>query len=325
MGWSLEVKGVSFSTNERTILKEISVQMALNEVLAIVGVSGSGKSTLLKIIAGLLQPEAGNVILDGERVKMPNEKLIAGHEKIKIVRQDNPLFPNISIKENIAYALRFFDNEYKEARVNFLLEACGIAHVGGQLPRHASEGEQQRAVIACSIADEPAVLLLDEPFSNLDNHHKKQLKAVLKNVMNQDDLACVFVTHDIEDVFGMADKLAILNHGIIETIGQPEIIYNYPLNEYQAALMGEFTLLDDYLRTKFGLPDAILFLKPSFIILNVGGMHEGQIKICEYKGKYFLLIIAFESYELVTYSLDYFEEGTTIKFDVKPFILGPKP
>ncbi|UBM60152.1 ABC transporter ATP-binding protein [Marinilongibacter aquaticus] len=288
----LSVENLSFSLEERPLIQKLSVELKKHEILAFLGQSGSGKSTLLKLIAGLLEPESGELTIEGERITPPSEKLIPGHDKIKIVRQDNPLFPNISLRENIAYELRFYNKEYRTARVERLLELTRLTDVADHLPRFSSEGEQQRAAIARALADEPALLLLDEPFSNLDYTNKQRLKQEVQQIVHEEDMACIFVTHDIYDVFGLASNLAILRAGEITQFGEPLHVYAKPNSEYEAGLTGAYNCFGAvWAKAHLGLKvkGKSVVVRPENITL--GGKVEAEIKAVTKRGFYTELVL----------------------------------
>ena len=162
----LKVSELNKFFDNQAVVNGISFSLEEGRILSILGESGSGKTTLLHLIAGLYEPDSGVLLLDNKRITPPSEKLIAGHPDIKLVRQDYGLFPNISIRANIAYELRYYEESYKQQRVDKLLSVSGLIHVQHHLPRQVSGGEQQRAVIVKAIAEEPKLLLLDEPFSH---------------------------------------------------------------------------------------------------------------------------------------------------------------
>lgn len=240
----LSVQNLSYQIDQKEILKNISLELAPQKIYALLGQSGSGKSSLLKLIAGLLEPNSGVLKIEGQAIDPPSEKLIPGHPKIKMVKQDTPLFPNISLRENIEYELRYYQKEYQKERVDKLLKITRLTDVAHQLPRHSSQGEQQRTAIARAIAEEPSLLLLDEPFSNLDFENKLRLKEELYELIAEENMACMFVTHDISDVLGWAHSLGILQNGEIVQQDTPLTIYNKPVNSYVAGLTGNFNLLD---------------------------------------------------------------------------------
>ncbi|MDP5121945.1 MAG: ATP-binding cassette domain-containing protein, partial [Spirosomaceae bacterium] len=217
----LHISGLNFSIEENQIVKDFSFEINEGEIVAILGESGSGKSTILRLFAALEQPKSGTLLLDEERIIPPAEKLIAGNENIKLVKQDFGLFPNISLRENIAYEVRFYEESYRNQRVDKLLKISSLDKISHRLPRQVSGGEQQRAVIARALADEPRLLLLDEPFSHLDSLNKSRLKAEILTTIQEEKCGCVFVTHEVNDAFGIANKMVVIRKGKTLQIGTP--------------------------------------------------------------------------------------------------------
>ncbi|AWV98357.1 ABC transporter ATP-binding protein [Arcticibacterium luteifluviistationis] len=315
----LEVQNLNFSIEDNKIVDDVSLSLKKHQILALLGQSGSGKSTILKLIAGLLEPNSGSLLIDSESITPPSGKLIPGHPKIKIVRQDNPLFPNISLRENIEYELRFFNDEYKAERVEKLLKVTGLKKAEHQLPRHSSEGEQQRAAIARALADEPSLLLLDEPFSNLDYKNKSTLKEEVKQLVAEENMACIFVTHDISDVFGTADQLAILKKGKITQIDEPLKVYNYPSTTYEASISGEFNVFKrDIASHLFGIttPKKRLLIRPEAIKISFSGKHKANITAVTGRGVYKELTLEIETETLKCFTMETYDIGDDVLFDI---------
>ncbi len=223
--------------DSQPVLEEVSFDLHEGEVLALVGESGAGKSTLLNLLAGLAEPDGGEITLHGEDVTDYARRLVPGHPAVKLVPQDYRLFPNVSLRENVAYALRAYNSEYKTFRTNQLLETCGLLDVADRKPREVSGGEQQRTALARALAEKPALLLLDEPFSHLDALHRQALRRTVLGLVRYEGVGCVLVTHDLLDALTAADRVGVLRDGRLLQLAPPADLLRHPADEYVKALM----------------------------------------------------------------------------------------
>lgn len=241
----LEVNHVSktYPAASGAALHEVSLSLEPGELLALTGESGSGKTTLLKIIAGLEEPDTGAIRLNGQPVEGPSQRLVPGHPDIRVVFQDFRLLPNVSVLENIKYALRQYEVAYRERRLAEMLEMAKLDPVKDRLPRMLSGGEQQRAALAKALADEPALLLMDEPFSNLDSMLRRQLRQEIREMLQQSRCGVILVTHEPADALSMADRIMLLQAGGIVQTASPRDIYTYPANAYAAQFFGAANIL----------------------------------------------------------------------------------
>jgi ABC-type proline/glycine betaine transport system ATPase subunit len=238
----LELKNITKKYQDKTVVNDISFEVNSGEILAIVGESGSGKTTLLNIISGNITPENGTLSVDNQEIDLYFERLIREFPNIKLVPQDYRLKPDYKIWENIDLALTHYSHEYRQERVAELLELCGISDIRDKKPREVSGGEKQRTAIARAIAEEPLVLLLDEPFSNLDSINKTHLRTKIVEIVKQESVACILVTHDLLDAFLVANRIAIMKNGEILMIDKPENILRQTHNQHvrefvQSAIM----------------------------------------------------------------------------------------
>lgn len=245
----------------------VSLTLKAGQILALVGESGSGKSTLLHILAGLADADAGEVRLNDTRVPGPADVLVPGHPQIRLVPQEYQLMPNVSVRENIAFALRYYDKAYRDYRVDELLRLCRLSDVQHRLPRRVSGGEKQRTAIARAVADNPAngpgtVLLLDEPFSHLDLPNRNVVRELLFDLVRHDNTACLFVTHDATDALSIADTLSILRTGKLIQTGAPRTVYQQPKTVYAASMTGTATILRAKHLPALGLTDARVDARP---------------------------------------------------------------
>jgi iron(III) transport system ATP-binding protein len=222
----LDLQAVTKFERGNTVLHPMHFTMQEGEKVAIAGETGSGKSTFLKLIAGLLQPDQGNVYFEGIRVLGPDEQLLPGHPKIAYLSQH--------------FELR---NNYK---VHELLEMTNQldARSAQQKSDELSGGEKQRIALAKQLTSFPKLLLLDEPFSNLDRVHKELIRSVIDDICNTLKVTCLLVSHDATDLLSWADRIIIMQDGQLVQQGTPKQLYHHPVNEYVAALMGEYNLIN---------------------------------------------------------------------------------
>jgi ABC-type sugar transport system ATPase subunit len=242
------IKNLSFIYIDKIVLENINLSLKKGEILAVVGESGVGKSTLLNLAAGLIEPTNGEIILEGIVLESPKSKLIAGHHDIKLVAQDYRLNPNFTVWENIAYSLRTYTKAFQNERVSELLAAFGIADLKDKLPKQISGGEKQRTAIAKAIADVPKVLLLDEPFSNLDNINKQKLKQSMTQLIKNEGIACIFVTHDLLDAIQIADNIGVIFKGKLLEIIPSNSLKNYNGNAY----------IEEYIKASFESVESLI-------------------------------------------------------------------
>lgn len=256
-----------------------------------IGASGSGKSTFLNLLAGLADATEGIVKLNGERVKGPSEQLVPGHAHIKLVHQEYQLMPNVSLRENIAYALRFYEKRYQDYRVEQLIQLCRLESVQHRIPRQVSGGEKQRTAIARAIAEKPAVLLLDEPFSHLDLPNRELIRGVLLDLVRNEKTACLFVTHDSTDALSISNRVGILQDGQLIQMGAPMDVYRRPFNAYVAQMTGAANLIRAKHLPLMGIihayqPNALACVRPENIRLSDRGRFGGTVRNVFFKGAF---------------------------------------
>jgi iron(III) transport system ATP-binding protein len=240
----LQIKELKFGYGSHIILRNISLSVSAGEIMVLVGQSGSGKSTLLKIMGGLLEPLEGSVIWNGRIVPGPQEKLIAGHNQIKLVSQDFNLMPFIHAEENIYQGMMRLSNEEKQRVAINLMETLGIENVFGRMTRFLSGGQQQRVAIAKALASNAELILFDEVFNQLDQSTKLEVMTGLRMRIKSMGITAVFVLHEPQDAFFLADKIVVLNDGRIEQQGSIEEVYSKPLSRDVARLFGKVNELD---------------------------------------------------------------------------------
>ena len=231
----LEIKNLIKSyENGYNILNGLTFSLKKGEVLSFIGDSGSGKSTFLKCLAGLEKINSGKISLNGLTIEDNNYSLPVHKRKIGYVFQDYTLFPHLNVKQNICFNLE------KKFSKNFesIVSLCKLKHLLNRYPHEISGGEQQRVCIARSLVREPDLILLDEPFSNLDTRIKEVISNELQNIIKKSKITTILVTHDIHDALHISDKIIVFRDGIIQQFAKPEILYSNPVNEYCASVLG---------------------------------------------------------------------------------------
>ena len=242
----LKLSGISKFKEGSPVLKEISFTLPRFQRLAIAGGTGSGKTTLLKIIAGLIQPDSGEVFFENARLPGPNEQLIPGHPAIAYLSQYFELRNNYRVEELLAYADKLLPGEAEK-----LFDICRISHLIKRRTDELSGGEKQRIALTRLLISSPALLLLDEPFSNLDMFHKQLMKSVIEDITGRLRITCILVSHDPLDILSWAEELIIINNGELLQQGTPIQVYQQPVDEYSAALSGSYNLLPVSITNQF--------------------------------------------------------------------------
>lgn len=241
----LQVKNISFSYNETPILKDISFRVKPGEHLSVIGESGSGKSTLLKLLYGEYDLNKGNLFWKDEEILGPKHNLVVGYDYLKYVAQEFDLMPFISVEENIGKFLSNFYPEEKQKRIAELIEVVELTKVAKTKVKLLSGGQKQRVALARALAKQPEIILLDEPFSHIDNFKKQSLRRSVFSYLKEKNIACIVATHDKEDVLGYADKMIVLNNHKIAVNNTPENLYKNPKTPLIASFFGEFNVINN--------------------------------------------------------------------------------
>lgn len=285
---------------KQSILKELNLSIEKGELVSLLGPSGCGKTTTLRVIAGLIQPNKGEFLLDGTDItKVPVHKRGFG-----MVFQSYALFPHLTVAENVAFGLKL-RRESKDdidKKVAAIIEVCGLNELGDRYPKQLSGGQRQRVALARALVIEPALLLLDEPLSNLDAKLRVAMRIEIKRIQQQLGITTVFVTHDQEECFSISDRVAIMNKGIIEQFDRPEEIYRYPKTVFVAEFIGfenffdvsvtESTIqltngvsLEKLSRYSHMLGQKVGTIRPEDIQITEVGEIEGEILVRTFLGK----------------------------------------
>lgn len=230
---------------KHSVLHDLTLDVQKGSITGIVGPSGGGKSSLLKIIAGLLDPDSGEVIWDGKRVKGPADQLVPGHPEIQLVNQDFGLDTYHTVEENVVQKMLYLPSDVRKRFSEELLDLVELTHLRTQQAIHLSGGEQQRLAIARSLAMEPEVILLDEPFAHLDAHLKVRIGNYLKVLSEVRGTTCILVSHEGQDVLQWCSVIHFMQHGVIQRSDSPEAFYFKPATAYEALFFGEINVLNN--------------------------------------------------------------------------------
>jgi iron(III) transport system ATP-binding protein len=226
---ALELFNVQLAIDDQAILQALTFDLEEGEILCLLGPSGCGKTTALKTIAGLTAPQQGQINLFGDTVFSDTKiNLPAEQRAIGFIFQDYALFPHMTVSQNIAYGLTGLDKEEKQQRIKESLNLVELSDLEQRYPHELSGGQQQRIAVARALAPKPKLLLMDEPFSNIDGQVKRRMMADLRHLLKEHNISCIFVTHAKEEAFAFADKTAVMLNGHIEQLDHPAKVFNQP-------------------------------------------------------------------------------------------------
>ena len=291
----LQVKNISFSYDKVPILKNINFSVKKGENIAIIGESGSGKSTLLKLLYGEYDLNEGQILWDGNKILGPKYNLVIGYDFMKQVTQEFDLMPFITVEENIGKHLSNFFPEEKKARTTELIEVVQLEAFVKTKVKLLSGGQKQRVALARAIAKQPEILLLDEPFSHIDNFKKQSLRRNLFKYLKDKNIACVVATHDKDDVLGYADTMMVLDDSKIVAKDTPEELYKNPVKPLIASFFGEFSIINEE-----------IVYSHQFKVVEESDLRT-TVKQSYFKGTYYLIKAELNG------NIVFFEHKTTLK------------
>ncbi len=235
----LELDNVSHAYGHQAVVADLSFALDEGEIGCLLGASGCGKTTVLRLIAGFEQPTAGAIRLRDETVGSPTRQVPAEQRRIGMVFQDYALFPHLSVEDNIDFGMAGATPAERHARVRELLDIVGLIGHGEKFPHELSGGQQQRVALARALAPRPHLLLLDEPFSNLDVQLRERLSLEVREIIKKSGTTAILVTHDQNEAFAVADVVGIMNQGRIEQFDAPYTLYHRPATRYVADFVGQ--------------------------------------------------------------------------------------
>ena len=244
MDKKLIISNLSLTFEEKNkVLSNINFHIDDSEIGCILGPSGCGKTSLLRAIAGFESVSSGTILKDGVCITNSVENTPVANRNMGMVFQDYALFPNMDVKSNIVFGLKNSTELEKDNRVNYLLDLVNLVDCKNKYPHELSGGEQQRIALVRALAPSPDIILMDEPFSNIDQDIKEELVSDVRSLLKELAITSIIVTHDQNEAFNLADKVAIMNNGTIQQVGIPYDIYHKPVNKFVANFIGLGTFL----------------------------------------------------------------------------------
>lgn len=232
-----------FTGADEPAVRDVHLSVEPGEIVALLGPSGCGKTTTLRLIAGFERPDEGHVIIAGNQVAGPHGFVSPDKRGVGMVFQDYALFPHLTVSDNIAFGIGRLPRQEKRERIDELLELTGLSALAERFPHQLSGGQQQRVAMARALGPKPHVLLLDEPFSNLDTEMRLAMRIEVRDLLKSLGTTAILVTHDQQEAMTVADRMAVMLHGRVEQIDVPEIVYHYPATRAVANFVGQGTFV----------------------------------------------------------------------------------
>ena len=349
MDTKLIISNLSLAFEEKeNVLTNIDLEIHDSEIVCLLGPSGCGKTTLLRAIAGFETINSGSIIKDGVCVSNHLENTPVASRNMGMVFQDYALFPNMDVKSNISFGLKDLSKKEKSDRVNYLLDLVDLQNHKKKYPYELSGGEQQRVALARALAPSPDILLMDEPFSNIDEEIKEDLVSDIRVLLKQLKITSIIVTHDQYEAFNLADKVAIINDGKIQQVGNSYDIYHKPKNKFVADFIGlgvfmpvkktnsndfeipigvlDYTKIKDDL-LKYKNPE--MLIRPDDIIHNDASDLKAVVLEKQFRGAEFLYRLLYnEKYPLLCYAPSHHNheigESIGIELDMEHYVIFEK-
>lgn len=310
----LQVKNITFSYDKNKVIRNIDFSVSKGQNIAIIGESGCGKSTLLKLIYGLYDLDEGQILWNNNEVLGPKFHLVPGMPFMKYLAQDFDLMPYITVAENVGKYLSNINPEKKQNRISELLEIVEMTEYSNIKAKFLSGGQQQRVALAKVLALEPEVILLDEPFSQIDNFRKNSLRRRLFSYLKLKEITCIVATHDNSDSLSFAEETIVLKNGKMIIKENSSYLYNNPTNKYVASLFGDVNEIKLSQLIDSSNNDETLWLFPHQLKMVASGKLKVKVKQSYFRGSHFL--IQAEANE----NIIYFEHDCELKINSGVFL-----
>ncbi len=306
---AVRITDVDKSYGRVSAARSLSLAVAPGEVVTVVGPSGCGKSTLLRLVAGLERPDSGRIEIAGRVVSGEGHWQHPEHRRVGLVFQDHALFPHLDVADNVGFGLEALSRAARRDRVAEVLGIVHLGHLAGRYPHELSGGEQQRVALARALAPRPAVVLLDEPFSSLDESLRARVRAETMQVLRATGTTAILVTHDQTEALSVADRVLVMREGTIEQSGPPPEVFERPRTRFVASFMGDADFLptrvtDGVATCELGVLDrscdrpdgpADAVLRPHEVSLVPDPDGEATVVAVEYHGAFVLHTVALPS------------------------------
>ena len=331
----LELRSVSCAYEpNRPAVRDISFSAREGDILCLLGPSGCGKTTILRAIAGFEPVRSGQIFLSGRMVSSSSKTIPTEKRRVGMVFQEYALFPHLRGADNIAFGLRHLSRTERRCRVQEMLQLTGLAGLDRRYPHELSGGQQQRVALSRALVQNPVLLLLDEPFSNLDPDMAGRMRQEVHALLRRMKTTTILVTHDHDEAFAMADRIAVLNQGVLEQMDAPEVIYHLPTTRFVAEFVGQADFITGQIRqgmvhTELGeFPDTlnsaegsslVVMIRPDDIHLTPNKSAELRIVARQFRGSENLYTIRLPSGQVVhssESSTSVYQEGTTVELRV---------
>jgi ABC-type sugar transport system ATPase subunit len=328
----LIVEKLSKSFDNVPVLDNVSLRCAQGELLVLLGPSGCGKSTLLRLVAGLEEPDNGEIYLAGRRI----DHLSPRERNVALVFQNYSLYPHMSVEKNLAFPLKVarVDRRTIRERVQHVAQLVGMETMLTKKPGQLSGGQRQRVALGRAIIRQPELFLLDEPLSNLDADLRVRMRREIVRLQKKLQVATIHVTHDQAEALTMADRIAVLNEGRLQQVGTPDQLYNHPANLFVAEFIGQPRMnilkgrIERQLLYPFGLSllnrmvkapgaEVLIGIRPEAVQLRPDGEYEATAASCEYLGDHYVAALDFQDSRLICSHLRRtLELGQRVRFHV---------
>ncbi|MEY8761598.1 sulfate/molybdate ABC transporter ATP-binding protein [Chryseobacterium tongliaoense] len=309
----LEINNLYFShTKDNPLFQNLNLRFEEGKIIALAGESGCGKSTLLNLIYGLLDWESGDIIFDGKRLLGPKGNLVPGESEMKFVAQNFDLMPYSTVADNVGKFLSNINLAKKKETVTELLEVVGLAEYANVFPKNLSGGQQQRVAIARALSVLPKLLILDEPFSNLDFPRKIELREKLFRYVSQHNISLIISTHELQDVMPWLDQIIILQDGRLIQNNSPEETYRQPYNPYVAKLFGEVNIFSEAEMSALQIPKFSYY--PEEIRISETGI-DAELIESRFAGNHYWNKVRAGEKDLIIYTHKKLENPVKISFE----------